>query len=72
MMVYVAELKLTRILYTLSKGESSMNNVSRRRSLLSVKGYSNLDFPPQGSMWECKTTFGNEPQIKQTNNQKST
>ena len=33
MMVYVAELKLTRILYTISKGESSMNNVSRRRSL---------------------------------------
>ena len=44
MMVYVAELKLTRILYTISKGESSMNNVSCRRSLLSVKGYSNLDF----------------------------
>ena len=44
MMVYVAELKLTRILYTISKGESSMNNVSRRRALLSVKGYSTLDF----------------------------
>ena len=44
MMVYVAELKLTRILYTISKGESSMNNVSRRRSILSVKGYLKLDF----------------------------
>ena len=40
MMVNVAELKLTRILYTISKGESSMNDVSRRRSFF----FSNLDF----------------------------
>ena len=63
MMVYVAELKLTRILYTISKGESSMNDVSRRRSLFFFKSRFFLRAP----CGNARQLFCNEPQLKQTN-----